>query len=108
VQHKDFRGFWAENPDLHRRGVKAATRCALESEGITWDDLADLSEDVRSLHAGNLEFLEDKERVKSHLGEVDPEVGSKLTEKVIEEQDLSDEEGEGLRRLVRLREINSK
>jgi hypothetical protein len=96
IQHKEFRAFWAENPDLHRKGVEAATRYAYESDGITWDDLADLSEHVRNLHARDLKFLEDKERVKRYLGEVDPEVGKGLAEKVIEEQGLSDEEEEDL------------
>jgi hypothetical protein len=105
---KDIRHFGGDNPDLDRKGARTATRCAIESEGITYDDLADLSEDAKSLEVGELKFVEDKERVKKYLGEVDPEVGKELAEKVIEEHELSEEDAESIRRLVRLRELKPK
>ncbi len=105
---KDLKYFGADNPDLTRRGIKAATRCALESEGITYEDLGDLSEDARRLQAGDLEFVETKDHVKKMLRDVDPEVDKELAEKVIEEHELSKDDAESLRRLIRLREIGEK
>jgi hypothetical protein len=107
-ENKDFKGFGAENPDLTRKGIKIATRCALESEGITYDHLGDLSEDARHLQSGDLETVEAKDRVKRLLSQVDPEVGEELAEKVIEEHELSGDDAESLRRLIRLREMGGK
>jgi len=106
-EKKDFRGFWAENPDLHMKETRTATRCAIESDGLTWDHLIDLSDDTG--HLTDIEYLEQKDRDKNLLKEVDPEVGKEFVENVIEEEEeLSEEGAESLRRLVRLRELESK
>jgi hypothetical protein len=61
------------------------------------------------LPAQDLESLKAKDRARSLLELVDPEVGKELTEKVIEEEEkLSEEAGESLGRLTRLRALGPK
>ena len=104
-ENKDFAAFWAENPDLMGKAVRASTRCALGSEGITYEHLGDLSEDAARLQGGDLEFVETKDRLKRILREVDLEEAKRMSEKVIEKHELSEDDAESLRRLIRLREM---
>lgn len=46
--------------NLGREKAKFSTRCDLESEGITYDHLGDLSEDWEIMTAGDLELAEKK------------------------------------------------
>ena len=47
---------------LRRQKSKAATRCALESVGITYDHLGDLSEDLDIYASGDLGLMENKDQ----------------------------------------------
>ncbi len=105
---KDFKYFWAENPHLITERVRISSRISRESVGITGDDLGDVAEDMRFLAGRDLETLEAKGRARTLLGQVDPEVGKELAEKVIEEEEVSEEAAESLRRLARLREFGQK
>jgi len=103
-ENKDFKGFGAENPDLTTKAIKNATRWALESEGLSYDQLGELSENAGALQTGNLEYVETKDHVKGLLRQVDPEEAKEIAERVIEEHELSEEDEQPIRRLVRLRE----
>jgi hypothetical protein len=107
AEGKDFKYFWAENPHLVTGWTKISSRIARESVGVSGDDLGDFSEDMRLLAAYDLDALDAKERNKTLLMLVDPEVGKELAEKVIEEEEVSEEGAESLRRLARLRELGS-
>jgi len=81
----------------------------MASVGVTGDGLGDVAEDMRLIAAQDSESLETKDRVRNLLEQVEPEVGKELTEKVIEEEEeLSEEGAESLRRLARLRELGPK
>ena len=105
---KDLKYFYSDHPHLVTQAVKISSRISRESVGITGNDLGDVAEDMRFLAAQDLESLEAKDRVRNLLEQVDPEVGKELAEKVIEEEELSGEAAESLRRLARLRESGSK
>jgi len=101
---KDLKYFGADNPDLARKGIKDATSAGFASVDLSYDQLGDVSEDASALQTGNLKLVETKDRVKGLLRQVDPEVAKEIAERVIEEHELSEEDEQPVRRLVRLRE----
>jgi hypothetical protein len=107
-QGKDFVGFYAENPDLITRAVKAGTRCALESKGVSWDHLGDVSQDTGLLMAGDLNSLEIKDRVKEFIEDTGEENAQGIADRMFEEGSLSEEAYDTISRLVRIHEFESK
>ena len=105
---KDLKYFYSDHPHLVTGAVKTASRISMATVGITGDGLGDVAEDMRFIAAQDPESLEAKDRVRNLLEQIEPEVGKELTEKVIEEKELSEEAAESLRRQARLRELGSK
>jgi hypothetical protein len=104
---KDFRGFLAENPDLSTEATKASTRASLESVGLTWDHLGDVSQDMGLLAARDLNALDQKDRVRNFIRDAGPETAQELADRMHEEGRLGEEAYETISRLVRIQESES-
>ena len=87
---------------IRRQKRKATTRCGLESVGISYDDLGDVSEDYDILISGNSEIADRKERVKKVIDTLGEDDAEKLADKMLEEEKLSQRGHESIMRQVRL------
>lgn len=87
---------------LRTQKRKATTRCGLESVGITYDHLGDVSEDYDILISGNSEIADRKERVKKVVDTLGEDNAEKLADKMLEEERLSERGHESIMRQVRL------
>jgi len=105
---KDYRAFWAENPDLHRKGVKNSVRVDLEKEGLTYDKLADVSEDMGLLAAQDLKALDAKDKIKAFIRNAGPERAQEVADDMLEGKRLSKEAYETISRQVRIHKFDSK
>lgn len=92
---------------LGRERVKAATRSALESVGITSDHLGDIAEDNRLLAKGDTELLDQKDRLKETIRELGPEDAQDLADEMLEDERISKDTHETISRQVRLRRLSS-
>jgi hypothetical protein len=81
---------------------KAATRCGLASVGLTYDDLGDLSEDLEFFATGDLKKLELKDRLKATIEDIGPDAAEELADRMHEEERLSDDTHERIKRQIRL------
>ena len=88
--------------DLRSQKRKATTRCGLESVGLTYDHLGDLSEDYDILISGNPEIAEIKERVKKTIDVLGENDAQELADQMLEEGKLSEKGHESITRQVRL------
>jgi hypothetical protein len=86
---------------------KAATRSALESVGITWDHLGDLSEDWDILVSGDTRVLDLKDQVKEKIREMGPDAAQELADRMLEEEKISEKTHETISRQVRLHRVSS-
>ncbi len=108
---KDFRAFWAENPDLSTKARKASTSASLESVGLTWDHLGDLSQDMALLAAEaarDKNALDRKDQVREFIRDAGPETAQELADRMHEEGRLREEAYETISRLVRIHKSESK
>ena len=80
---------------------QAATRSALESEGITYNDLGILSEDIERLFSGDIEMMGKDERLKSVVEKMGPESAQELADEMLEEGEISKETHEYLKDKVK-------
>jgi hypothetical protein len=98
--------FWAENMfGIGREKVRAATRCELGSEGITYDDIGDMAEDWDFFIAeagGNPKPAKMKNRVKEMINRQGPEASQELADKMLEDEEISKEAHDTISRQVRL------
>jgi hypothetical protein len=94
--------FWVGNELLRVKESKAATRCALESVDLTWDHLAEVSQDYHLLTRGDLETMETKEDVDKRIGELGPDAAQELADKMLEEGKIHKEAHETISRRVRM------
>ena len=84
---------------------KAATRCGIESEGITYDHFGDLMEDLdlRTTEAGgNPKPARMKDGLKESIHRLGPEASQELADQRLEEDKMSKKTHESISRQVRL------
>ena len=84
---------------------KHATRCGLESEGLTPDDLGDVAEDYDFLIAdagGNPKPARMKNEIKEMICHLGPEASQKLADEMLEDGKISKEAHDTISRQVRL------
>jgi hypothetical protein len=81
---------------------KAATRCGLASEGLTYDDLGDISEDNSFISKGDPKLMDIKDEIKEVIGSMGPEAAQELADRKLEEGEISKEAHETISRQVRL------
>jgi hypothetical protein len=93
---------------IRPRMRKAATRCGLESVGLTYDDLGDLSEDAELLATGDLKMPGLKDRLKDTITDIGPDAAEELANRMHEEERLSDDSHERIKRQIRLSRRNSR
>jgi len=90
---------------LGKERAKLETRCELEAEGITWDHLGDLTEDVDIASTGNYRLFENKERLIETIDKIGPEAAQELANKRLAENELSEDLHESISRQIRLRKL---
>ena len=83
---------------------KATTRSALESAGLTYDDLGDISEDWDILVSGSPELAQQKNQLRNTIDTLGPEDAQDLADRMLEEGKLSQNTWETITRQVRLSE----
>jgi hypothetical protein len=81
---------------------KLATRTALESVGMAYDDLGDLSEDWELLTSGDLDRIEQKERLQKSVNLMGPDASQELADTMLEEGKISKDTHNMISRQVRL------
>ena len=81
---------------------KLATRTALESVGLSYDHLGDISEDWEMLAGGDLELMEQKEQLKKSIDSMGPDVSKELADRMLEEGKISKDTHSMISRQVRL------
>lgn len=91
---------------LRPKRLKATTRCALASVDLIIDDLGDASEDYDLLTTGNLEKIEQKERLKNKIEAIGPDVAEELADRIHDEERLSDDTYERIKMQTRLAKRN--
>ena len=87
---------------IRKQKSKLATRTALESVGMTYDDLGDLSEDWELLTAGDLDRIEQKERLQKSINHMGPEASQELADAMLKEGKISKDTHNMISRQVRL------
>jgi len=87
---------------LGKKKAKYATRSALESEGITYDDLGDVSEDWGIMTSMNPKVAEMKEGVKELIHDQGPEFAKEHADRMLEEGKISESTHKSILRQVRL------
>jgi len=70
---------------------RAATRSALASEGITYNDLGILSDNVERLFSGDIEMIGKDERLKKVVETMGPESAQELADKMLEEEEIPED-----------------
>ena len=94
---------WAEYEfEIRPAKIKFSTRAALESEGITYDMLGDISEDWDLITADNQRLMCLKEDLEKRIDLMGPEASQELADRMLEEERLSKEAHEMISRQVRL------
>jgi len=86
---------------------KHATRCGLESEGITYDDLGDVAEDLDFLIAdagGNPKPAQMKNELKQMIARSGPQACQQLADDMLEDDKISQETHDSILRQLRLYE----
>ena len=86
---------------------KHTTRCGLESEGITYDDLGDLAQDQDFLIAdagGNPKPAQMKNELKQMIARSGPQASQQLADEMLEDGKMSKETHDTISRQVRLYE----
>ena len=89
---------------LGREKAKFSTRCDLESEGITYDDIGNLIEDVSltiTEAAGNPKPARMKELLTESIDIIGPDASQELAGRRLEEEKMSDDTHETISRRVR-------
>ena len=81
---------------------KLATRTALESEGIAYDMLGDISEDWDFITADNQKLMQQKEDLKDSIDRLGPKASKQIADRMLEEGRLSEKTHELICRQVRL------
>ena len=94
--------------ELGTKMARAATRTALESVGITYDHLSDISEDQDILATGDPKLFDLKDQVKEKITELGPEAAQELADRMLEEEKISEESHESISRQVRLQKDSQK
>ena len=94
--------------ELGSKMARAATRSALESQGITYDHLGDLSEDQAILSTGDPKLFDLKDQVKHKITELGPDAAQELADRMLEEEKISEESHESISRQVRLQKDSQK
>jgi hypothetical protein len=84
---------------------KATTRSALESAGLTYDDLGDVSEDWDFLVSGSPDLAQIKDQLRNTIDTLGPEQAQALADRMLAEGKLSQNTWETISRQVRLSEI---
>jgi len=87
---------------LGREKAKFGTKCALESEGITYDHLKDVSEDYEILTTMNPKPAEMKEKMKELIHNKGPEYSKELADKKLEKGEISKTTHESIMAQIRL------
>jgi hypothetical protein len=87
---------------LGREKAKLSTRCDLESEGLTYDHMGDISEDWEIMTAGDLELAEKKESLKKMIELRGPEASQELADEMLAEGKISKNTHDTISRQVRL------
>ena len=82
--------------------TKSATRCGLETVGITYDHLGDVAENQDLLIAGNLEVLDQKERIKETIEIIGEDAAQELADRRRRDENLSEKGHELISRQVRI------
>ena len=86
---------------------KHTTRCGLESEGITYDDLGDVAEDLDFLIAdagGNPKPAQMKNELKKMIARTGPKACQQLADDMLEDDKISQETHDSILRQLRLYE----
>lgn len=79
-----------------------STRCALETVGLTYDDLGDLSEDYDTLVTGDLEAMEAKENLRKDIDLAGEEISERMADRMLDDEKINEREHGSLTRLGRL------
>jgi len=87
---------------LGKKKAKYATRSALESVGITSDDLGDVSEDLEILTSMNPKVAEMKEGVKELIHDKGPKFAEELADEMLEKDKIEESTHKSILRQVRL------
>jgi hypothetical protein len=93
--------------ELRPKMRRAATKSCLESVGLGWDHLGDISEDYDFLTTGDTKMLDLKDRLKERIRELGPEEAQELADKMLEEGEIGKEAHETISRQVRLHRVSS-
>lgn len=90
---------------IRPRTRKASTRCGLESVGLTYDQLGDLSEDNELLPKG-LEMIELKDRLKDTIDDIGPDAAEELADEMHDDDEIGDDAHDLISRQIRIRRGN--
>ena len=82
--------------------AKSATRCALESVDLTYDHLGDLAENHDLLVAGNLEILDQKERLNKTIDAIGEDRAMDVADRMLEDERLSEKGHDLISRQIRI------
>ena len=93
---------------LGRERAKFSTRCDLESVGLTYDHLGDLSEDWEILTSRDLELAEKKESLKKMIELRGLEASQELADDILAEGKISKDTHDSISRQVRKARLNGK
>jgi hypothetical protein len=86
---------------LNRKKAKFATRCALESVDLSWDDFGDILEDYDIAVSGNLKTAEMKQGVQKLIQNRGPEYAKEVADRMLEKNALSNPTYETIMRQIR-------
>ena len=86
---------------LNRKKAKFATRCALESVDLSWDDIGDVLEDYDIAVSGNLKTAEMKQGVKKLIHERGPKYAKEVADRMLEKDEMSKPTYETIMRQIR-------
>lgn len=82
--------------------AKSATRCALKSVGLTYDHLGDLAENYDLLVSGNLETLDQKERINKTIDIIGEDSAMDVADRRFEDGKLSEKGMDLISRQIRI------
>ena len=94
---------WSEYEfDIRPQKTRLATRTAIESQGLTYDMLGDITEDWDMLIADNQKLMDQKETLKNTVTRLGPKAAQELADEMLDKGKLSRKTHQMISRQTRL------